>query len=207
MKIRIKYNAPVSLTLILLSSLILFLNINVNTFLISDWFTADGTLSFNYSDPWCYLKFITHIMGHTDVNHFMGNAIYLILLGPILEEKYNSRTLFLLIITTAIISSLINAFFVDTYMLGASGIVYLFIVLVSFTNIEKGEFPLSVVVVLAFYIYKEFTREDAGDISVVTHTVGAAIGLIFGLITVMGGITAPIYQKKTKNSNDTVVQA
>lgn len=197
MKIRIKYNAPVSLTFIILSSIVLFLNTNVNSYLISNWFTADGTISFNYSDPICYLKFITHLLGHTDINHFTGNAIYLILLGPILEEKYKSRTLLVLIIITAIISSGINALFVDTYMLGASGIVYLFIVLVSFTNIEKGEFPLSVVVVLGFYIYKEISREDTGDISVVTHTVGAIIGLLFGLFKVMGLIsTDPVSLKK-----------
>lgn len=198
MKIRIKYNAPVSLTFIILSSIVLFLNTHVNNFLISNWFTADGTVSFNYSDPLGYIKFISHLFGHTDLNHLMGNAIYLILLGPILEEKYNSKTLLALIIITAIISSTINALFVDTYMLGASGIVYLFIVLVSFTNIEKGEFPLSVVVVLAFYIYKELSREDAGDISIVTHTVGAVIGLLFGLITVMGGV------KKTGNNNKNI---
>ncbi len=206
MKIRIKYNAPVSLTFILLSSLVLFLNTNVNEFLISNWFTADGTISFNYSDPLGYIKFISHLLGHTDINHFMGNAIYLILLGPILEEKYNSKTLLGLILVTAIISSLVNAFFVDTYMLGASGIVYLFIVLVSFTNIEKGEFPLSVVVVLGFYIYKELSREDAGDISVLTHLIGAFIGLLYGLITVMGGFTPSFNNKKDTSTADTVIR-
>lgn len=206
MKIRIKYNAPVSLTFIALSSLILFLNTHVNTFLISDWFTADGTISFNYSDPVSYVKFITHLLGHTDLGHLMGNAIYLILLGPILEEKYKSITLLGLILTTAIISSLINAFFVDTYMLGASGIVYLFIVLVSFTNIEKGEFPLSVVVVLGFYIYKEISREDAGDISIVTHLVGALVGLLYGLLTVMGGLVSPLENRKQENSQETATR-
>ncbi|MGL1893280.1 MAG: rhomboid family intramembrane serine protease [Spirochaetaceae bacterium] len=204
MKIRIKYNAPVSLTFIILSSLILFLNTHVNAFLISDWFTADGRMSFNYSDPMGYIKFISHILGHTDIEHFLGNAIYLILLGPILEEKYKSLVLFGLIITTAVISSLINAFFVDTYMLGASGIVYLFIVLVSFTNIEKGEFPLSVVVVLGFYIYKEFTREDAGNISVLTHLVGAVTGLLYGLLTVMVGFSGS-NKNRRDNSNDVTV--
>lgn len=196
MKVRIKYNAPVSLTFIILSALVLFLNTHVNSYLISNWFTADGTVSFNYSDPLSYVKFISHLLGHTNLNHFTGNAIYLILLGPILEEKYKSRTLLLLIIITAVISSGINALFVDTYMLGASGIVYLFIVLVSFTNIEKGEFPLSVVVVLGFYIYKEISREDSGDISVVTHTVGAVVGLLFGLFKVMGVIPSPSIRKK-----------
>ncbi|QEN03947.1 rhomboid family intramembrane serine protease [Thiospirochaeta perfilievii] len=206
MKIRIKYNAPVSLTLIILSSLVLFLNTHVNPYLISNWFTADGSISFKYSDPYCYLKFISHILGHTDMGHFMGNAIYLILLGPILEEKYKSTTLLGLILITAIISSGINALALDTYMLGASGIVYLFIVLISFTNIEKGEFPLSVVVVLGFYIYKEISREDAGNISVVTHFVGAAVGLLYGLITVMGGFKPSFNNKKDISTQDTVIR-
>ena len=188
MKIRIKYNAPVSLTIIILSGVVLALNNYVNEYLISNWFTAEGSINFNYTDPFAYLKFLTHVLGHTDINHFVSNAIYLILLGPILEEKYNSKTLLILIITTAIISGAINALFLDTYLLGASGVVYLFIVLVSFTNIEKGEFPLSVVIVLGFYLYKELSRVDSGEISIVTHLVGAVIGLLYGLITVMGGI-------------------
>jgi len=205
-KIRIKYNAPVSLTLIILSAIVLFFNINVNNYIISDWFTVDGNVTFNYSDPFSYIKFLTHILGHTDISHFMGNAIYLILLGPILEEKYKSRTLLTLIIITAVISSGINVLFVDTYMLGASGVVYLFIVLVSFTNIEKGEFPLSVVVVLAFYVYKEISREDAGHISVVTHLVGAIVGLLFGLITVMGGFTPTLPHKQVSSTAETVIR-
>lgn len=206
MKIRIKYNAPVSLTLIILSSLILFMNIHVNELLISSWFTADGRVNFNYSDYISYVKFISHILGHTDTTHFLGNAIYLILLGPILEEKYKSKTLLVLILVTAILSGVINALFIDTYMLGASGIVYLFIVLISFTNIEKGEFPLSVILVLGFYIYKEITRENPGDISVVTHLVGAVVGLVYSLVTVMGGVKPSFPAKKDSSEEVTVIR-
>lgn len=203
MKIRIKYNAPVSLTLIILCSVVLALDHYVNSFLISNWFTADGNVSFNYSDPLAYLKFITHILGHSDIGHFRGNAIYLILLGPILEEKYNSKILLGLILTTAIVSGLINAFFIGTYMLGASGVVYLFIVLISFTNIEKGEFPLSVVIVLGFYLYEELSRVNMGEISIITHLIGAIIGLLYGLITVMGGVSNQ--QGEIKSSQETTV--
>ncbi|OQY36639.1 MAG: hypothetical protein B6229_09640 [Spirochaetaceae bacterium 4572_7] len=205
LKIRIKYNAPVSLTIIILSGAVLALNYYINNFLISNWFTADGRVSFNYSEPISYLKFLTHILGHTDINHYVGNAIYLILLGPILEEKYSSKTLLSLIITTAIISGAINAFFLDTYLLGASGVVYLFIVLISFTNIEKGEFPLSVVIVLGFYIYKELSREDTLEISLITHSVGAVIGLLYGLITVMGGVKPPTENLKKQSNADTII--
>lgn len=205
MKIRIKYNAPVSLTLIILCSIVLALDHYVYNFLISNWFTADGNVTFNYSDPVSYIKFISHILGHSDLGHFRGNAIYLILLGPILEEKYNSKTLLALIITTAVISASINAFFIGTYMLGASGIVYLFIVLISFTNIERGEFPLSVVIVLGFYIYEEVSRVDSGEISILTHIVGAIIGLLYGLITVMGGVSNSSENSNISNAQ-TVIQ-
>ncbi len=190
MKIRIKYNAPVSLTLILLCLIVLALNSYVNDFLIANWFTADGNIDFKYSDPIAYLKFITHLLGHTGMSHFMENAIYVILLGPILEEKYSSKTILGLVLTTAIISGIINAFFVSTYLLGASGIVYLFIVLVTFTNIEKGEFPLSVLVVIAYFVYTEVTRVDVESISVVTHLIGAIIVLLFGVVAIITGASA-----------------
>lgn len=202
MKIRIKYNAPVSLTIVILSSVVFALNHYVNNFLISNWFTADGTLTFNYSDPIAYIRFITHTLGHYDLNHIIYNSLLLILTGPILEEKYNSKTLLALIVTTAIVSGAINAFFIEAYLLGASGIVYLFIVLISFTNIEKGEFPLSVVIALGLFMYQDLSREDLAEISILTHIVGAVIGLLYGLITVMGGV-AP--SPKGETASDTTV--
>ena len=58
-----------------------------------------------------YVRFFTHVLGHEGWEHFIGNASYLLLLGPMLEEKYGSKTLLEVIGITALATGLINYVF------------------------------------------------------------------------------------------------
>ena len=40
--------------------------------------------------PMTYVRLFTHVLGHVDWEHFIGNMMYILLLGPMLEEKYGS---------------------------------------------------------------------------------------------------------------------
>ena len=64
---------------------------------------------------------------------------YLLLLGPMLEEKYGSKKIIEVIVITALITGVINyVFFWNVALCGASGVVFAFILLTSFTSF-KGE--------------------------------------------------------------------
>ena len=41
--------------------------------------------------PITWVRAFTHILGHADWTHLAGNMSYLLLLGPMLEEKYSSQ--------------------------------------------------------------------------------------------------------------------
>ena len=58
--------------------------------------------------PMTWIRAFTHIFGHADWEHLIGNMSYLLLLGPMLEEKYSSQTLTAVIAVTALGTSLIN---------------------------------------------------------------------------------------------------
>lgn len=206
LKTRIKYNAPVSITLIIVTFLVFFLDQEFNEYLISSWFTADGNTTFSYSEPLAYIKFITHVFGHYDISHLMGNGVYIILLGPLLEEKYGSKQILGLAIVTAILSGLINAFFVSGYLLGASGIVYLYIFLASFTNVEKGEFPITAIILIGFYIYKDLFLRSEDNVSIITHCIGAVIGILYGIAIILLSIDKTIEEKRDLQTAQTVVQ-
>lgn len=93
--------------------------------------------------PLTYFRFFTHVFGHADWEHFIGNASYLLLLGPVLEEKYSSGKLWKVMVITAFVTGLVNyIFFPNTALCGASGIVFAFILLISFTDFKEGEIPL-----------------------------------------------------------------
>jgi rhomboid protease GluP len=205
-KTRIKYNAPVSITLILLAFIIYFLNLKVNDRIIAQWFTALGNLDFAYSDPLSYIKFLTHILGHANLDHLIANSVYIILLGPLLEEKYSSKAILILTIIVGLISGIINAFFVPSYLLGASGVVYLYIFLATFTNVEKGEVPITAIILIAFFIYKDAYLRDPSDISIATHIIGAVIGILYGVAISLLNIKEDIMEKKEIASAKTIIQ-
>ncbi|MCR5421211.1 MAG: rhomboid family intramembrane serine protease [Lachnospiraceae bacterium] len=134
-------------------------------------------------NPLTYIRFFTYIFGHSDWSHFIGNASYLLLLGPMLEEKYGANTLMEIIGITAVATGIINyIFFPSVALCGASGIVFAFIILASFTGFRNGEIPLTFVLVAIIYIGQQVIEGIAftDNISNMAHIVGGVIGAILG---------------------------
>lgn len=132
--------------------------------------------------PLTYIRLFTHIFGHANWNHFMNNFLYILLIGPMIEEKYGSINLTIMILITAFITGVLNSIFSKKKILGASGIVFMLIVLSSFVNIEVGKIPITLILICIFYIVNEIVsglfKKD--DISHIGHLIGAICGFIFG---------------------------
>jgi membrane associated rhomboid family serine protease len=111
----------------------------------------------------------------------MGNLTFILLVGPIVEEKYGDmRTLFMILIT-ALVTGILNILFFHTGLLGASGIVFMLILLVSFTNTRSGEIPVTFILVALLFIGKEVLQSLSTDqISQFAHIIGGICGSFFG---------------------------
>ena len=136
-------------------------------------------------DPLTYLRFVTHVFGHAGWEHFLGNMGYVLLLGPMLEEKYHSRALMMVIGITALATGLINyIFFPNVALCGASGVVFAFILMASFTGFREGEIPLTFIIVAAIYIGQQVIQgvAVADNVSQMAHIVGGIIGAVVGYI-------------------------
>jgi len=180
---KVKYNAPVTLTFALLCTAVLAVDQYVIPDTIALLFTAEGKDTFDINVVPSYVRMFTHVYGHFSWDHLLSNMTFILLLGPILEEKHGSWTLALMIFLTAMINGLINAFFFPTELIGASGIVFMMILLISFANIKRGEIPLTFMVIVAIYLAREFsTAFKNDDISQISHIVGGCCGSIFGFI-------------------------
>lgn len=148
-------------------------------------YTLFTTYHSSLLNPMTYIRLFTHILGHTGWSHFIGNASYLLLLGPMLEEKYGSVKLLQVIGITAFVTGLINyIFFWDVGLCGASGVVFAFIMLSSFTGFKEGEIPLTFILVAIIFIgqqvYKGIGVKD--NISNMAHIVGGIIGAYIGYV-------------------------
>lgn len=133
-------------------------------------------------NPLTYLRLITHIFGHASWSHFMNNFLYILLIGPMIEEKYGSINLIIMILSTAVITGILNTLFSKKRILGASGIVFMLIILSSFVNITTGKIPVTLILICIFYVVNEIIsgifKKD--DISHIGHLIGAICGFVFG---------------------------
>lgn len=178
--IKITYNAPVTLsfTLIALAALIMgYLTGFKSTELL---FCVRRT---SLTDPLFYLRLFTHVLGHTDLQHYIGNFTVILLVAPMLEEKYGSKRLLLMIIFTAFITGLITViFFPNTALLGASGIAFMMILLSSFAGSGSGEIPLTLIFVAVLYLGSEVIDGIfvTDNVSQMGHIIGGVCGGAFG---------------------------
>ena len=179
-KLKITFNAPVVLSLAAISFVATLLNYVTGG--------ASGRVLFMtyhspLSSPMTWIRAFTHIFGHADWTHLIGNMSYLLLLGPMLEEKYSSQTLAGVIAVTAVVTSVVNyIFFPNIALCGASGVVFAFILLSSFTEFREGEIPVTFILVAVFFlgqqIYDGITVQD--NISNMAHIIGGIIGGLLG---------------------------
>lgn len=134
-------------------------------------------------DPMTYVRLFTHVLGHSSWEHFIGNMAYILMLGPMLEEKYGPKRIFQIIVIAAAVTGLINyVFFWNVALCGASGVCFAFILLSSFTSFRDGEIPLTAILVAAIFlgqqIYEGIMLRD--NISNMAHIVGGVVGSFVG---------------------------
>lgn len=184
---KIDLNAPVILSLTGISLLLLLLRQIFgagfgNFFAV--YFSA-------WSDPLMYVRLLTHTLMHADWAHYTGNFMLLLAIGPMVEEKYGSRSTVVMIVVTSLVTGLIQVlFFRNVMLMGASGIVFMLILVASFVNIKEGKFPLTVVLVALFFIGNEVitavTQQD--QISQLSHILGGICGALFGYFLNKGAL-------------------
>lgn len=178
---KLSYNAPVILTFSLIAALVqvvaetVWPEITVRYFAVRPWLES----------PVDFLTLVTHIAGHASWEHLFGNFTLILLIGPMLEERHGSLSLFVMILITALVTGLVNVLFFDTMLVGASGIVFMLILLASTANIRQGEIPLTLVLIALLFLGKELVDAFRHDqISQMAHLVGGAAGAVFGFLSV-----------------------
>jgi membrane associated rhomboid family serine protease len=184
MGLKVKYNSPVILSFTLISFVVLMVSAyikDLTPYLALpgnfDWVSIDYFRLLSYT---CVHSF-TDFKMQTDFTHFISNFMLILLIGPVLEEKFGSKDLLLMIIFTAVVTGLLNAIFNNSGIIGASGVALMMVILGSFTNYTKGELPLTFVIVSLFFLGNEIASAVNEDhISHFAHVLGGSAGAVFG---------------------------
>ena len=181
-KVKISFNAPVILGFSTICLLALMLGTATNGAMNHLLFSVYRSSLF---DPFTYFRLIGHVFGHAGWEHFIGNITLILVVGPLLEEKYGSLNLFFVILTTALVTGIVHfIFFPHVQLLGASGVVFALILLSSITSIKDGQIPLTFLLVAVIYlggqIYEGLFIHN--NVSNLTHIIGGIVGAGLGFV-------------------------
>ncbi len=181
-KFKISFNSPVILSFTILCFLAMLLNYATdgrsNAMLFSVYRSSLLEMT-------TYVRFLGHVIGHAGWEHLFGNITLILVVGPLLEEKYGSANLLFVILTTAFATGIVHfLLFPRVMLLGASGVVFALILLSSFTCVREGEIPLTFILVAIIYIgqqiYEGLFIQD--NISNLTHILGGLVGAGLGFV-------------------------
>jgi len=170
---KITIKSPVILIYMLFCLLIVFIDDNFNTFICDNFSLSTINISNFYT-------LITHSFAHKNYLHFIANFSFILLIGPYIEQKYGSVNTIIMIFLSSFIIGLMHSIFITTGVLGSSGVLYMLIVLTSFKYVEEHKhIPIETILIIFFYLYKEFYRINYNDnISHYAHFIGGITGLI-----------------------------
>lgn len=181
-KLKLSFNSPVILGFTAICLLALLL----------DTLTGGMTNQLVFSvyrsplwNPLTYIRMVGHVFGHANWEHLLGNIMLILVIGPLLEEKYGSVNLIAVIFITAVITGIASLIcFPGIQLLGASGVVFAFILLASFASVKEGTIPLTFVLVAVIYIGEQIYNGIfiADNVSNFTHILGGIVGAALGYV-------------------------
>ncbi len=178
--IKLQFNAPVILMFTIAALAALVANNMTNGWANRQFFSTYG---FQPGNLMWYLRLFGHVLGHGSWSHYMGNMVMLLVVGPPLEEKYGSWTMLWCILFTAVVSGLVHCIWEPgTALLGASGVVFMLIMLSSLAGMRGGAIPITMILVAVIYLGGELVAAFSGDATVsrLTHIVGGLCGTFLG---------------------------
>lgn len=183
----ISYSAPLTLSFSFICIVIFILDNTLLSGLIGGLFSAPGSqasaIAFDWTQPIEYLRLFIHVLGHANWQELVGNLFFILLFGPLLEERYGSPVLLLMFVITAFVTGVLNAVFLDTSLSGASSIAFMLILLATFGTGHSNGIPLNFILVLLLYLGLEIsTAFTANSIVNIAHLIGGLCGSLFGFL-------------------------
>ena len=197
---KIDYNAPVSLSLTIAAFVVLCLGWVTDGLTTRQLFCVYGS---PWTDPLTYVRLFGHVLGHASWDHFLNNMLLLLVVGPPMEEKYGSKPLLCGMVFTALVTGVLQCvLFPRSGLLGASGIVFMLIMLSSLAGFSGG-IPVTMLLVAALYFGQQvydiiFVHDNVANFM---HIVGGLCGTAFGYYSALHSRRRPAKAVKFSSTN------
>ena len=199
LKLKFVYDAPVMLTFAL-AVLVIFV---LDTFVVKGklaekWLlsptSAEGSLPFAFSDFTSIFRLFLHVLGGRDIPFLICNLIFILLLGPEMEERYGSVIIGIMIFVAALFSGVLNACFCKIPVSGSEPVVFMLILRCAMMHLSRSTVSASaLVVIILFAVMLVLRKNPNGVVGVVITLAGGLCGSLFAFLT------SPKARKAKKN--------
>lgn len=211
--IRVTYDFPVTVTFALVAALVFLLDVFAfkgklcNTVFICHG-SKQAAVPFNFKSAGDFAGLFLFVFGNLSWEMFFANIVMILLLGQILEERYGSVMLALMMFISTFVAGVLTACMSTVPLCGAGTMVFMMSVLVSLTELTKKRIPVSCLLVFVFFLAFEIYRNvnGASGADVLQKTVGVIIEIIGGICgSIFGFLVSPKKRGATKKSTKTQV--
>ena len=188
-KLKFIYDAPVTLTFALVSLLLFVLDIfalkgKLNSIWLITPTTAAGQFPFAFSDFHSIIRLFVHVFASPDRYVLLCNLIFILLLGPSMEERYGSVIIGIMIFVAALFSGVLNACFCKNPVGGAEPVVFMLILLWTMMHLSRSKISASSLAVIILFICMElFSKNPNGVVGVAIVAAGGLCGSLFAFLT------------------------
>ena len=189
LKLKVSYDAPVTLSFVIICAVLFLLNCfviknDVLEKILASPTTQAGTLPFIVKQPLSYVRLLVYIFGAGSGagSLLITNLILIMLLGPAMEERYGSVIIGIMIFVSALFAGVLNACFCAESLIGAVPVVCMMIFLNAFMSFSKKTFPLSFAAVIVLFVFLEIFS-GAGAVKIIICIAGGLCGSLFAFLT------------------------
>lgn len=204
-KFNFVFDSPVTISFSLLSVLLFVLNCfaikgTLDVKILTSPTTSAGPIPFMATQISSYLRLFLYAFGSQNFVGLLSNLLFLLMLGPVMEERYGSLVIGIMMAVSVLFSGVLNTCFCETSLQGCMPIIFMMIFLNSFMSFSKKKIPVSFLVIFVFYIAREVSGKTFSEIvGLIICITGGLCGSLFAFLT---SPKVRAEKKSAKSEND-----
>lgn len=184
--LKVVFDSPVVLVFSFVSAaifaadLIFKLNISEKVF---ECHGAKSVPAFDFKSAMDYARLVIYPFCSVNATSFFFNIAFVLLLGPVLEERYGSLMLALMIFITSLVGGVITACVSTFGISGCGGIVFMMIILSVLSVFIKKQLPVSWIFIFILYLAFSLAvgKKNSSFVSFMNENIPVFIQLASGI--------------------------
>jgi membrane associated rhomboid family serine protease len=134
-----------------------------------------------WTQPARYVQLIGWSMAHSNWDHLLSNLPLFLLLGPLVEKRHGPCATLACFVSTSVVIGVLHVTLSHAILVGASGLVYMLVILAGLDSTRKDGIPLTLPFVAALFLFRDLVGVfQNNQISELAHLAGAGCGLVWG---------------------------